>query len=608
VEELLRTERDDRVLRDRLEPLALEPGFRAVRSSTWAPALYRRNAVLFRPFILGRLAPFTTQGWTLKPEPWTPELETWLGEVERAGEVELYRRLYAWKLGLGLGRRPRHVETTWYGDLLRRVRAARAGAERQAVLSRLDVGLPLDEETAVALYAIDPEAARPFVRKHLPFTWGFGGEKRSLWKRLVAAARLRSDDAFAQELFRRQAPVDVWRAEARRVCTTVRDPEALGDALEQIHPKGWVSGIGPGLAEVLEARGRDAFPYVVRHLGEMWRSIFGRDGYKPILALAEERGWTDLWAELLRTCARGTEFDDAVLKLVRDRGMPEDEVVARLGLLAGVSREWNFGPLGLAQVHALSDGTAVALYERFPDLLRGPFRPHVGTRWAHPFKELATRALAEGDDDLVDHLASRSLLYLPSIDQRHEQVADLLSRHYESLRGDPVVLARRASSVLTRVPAYSIHTYDRLIRENRLARLLFERSNDSVLADRTAVRDLLEAPEIHVQALAFRALALPDARARAHAAASLDLLLPTLLRPLHRRTRRLAFGALDNAAHDEGAAAHVLRRAKEAYDLPDRKYDKEALVGLMGRVLHRHPALRSGGERPRVFRERMATT
>ena len=76
---------------------------------------------------------------------------------------------------------------------------------------------------------------------------------------------------------------------------------------------------------------------------------------------------------------------------------------------------------------------------------------------------------------------------------------------------------------------------------------LFERSAASYLADSRSLADLVEASEIHVMALAYRALGLDDERARKQSAAYLSLLLGTLLRPMQRDMRTLAFNALANA-------------------------------------------------------------
>ena len=53
----------------------------------------------------------------------------------------------------------------------------------------------------------------------------------------------------------------------------------------------------------------------------------------------------------------------------------------------------------------------------------------------------------------------------------------------------------------------------------------------------------------------------------------------TLLRPMQRDTRTLAFGALANAANTIESARLILDRAKDALNLPDTRYPKETSVG-----------------------------
>jgi hypothetical protein len=103
--------------------------------------------------------------------------------------------------------------------------------------------------------------------------------------------------------------------------------------------------------------------------------------------------------------------------------------------------------------------------------------------------------------------------------------------------------------------------------------------------------------------LAYRVLALPDQRAQALAAAHVEILLGTLLRPLHRRTRLAAFDALVNAARGDAAvAARIHARAREALKLPDKRYPKAELIGLIGRILAIRPELATEAERPVVYR------
>jgi hypothetical protein len=183
-----------------------------------------------------------------------------------------------------------------------------------------------------------------------------------------------------------------------------------------------------------------------------------------------------------------------------------------------------------------------------------------------------------------------------------------LAKDYQALRDrDPEAFARRAADVLTHIPAFAIYSYSQLLRTNTLARLLFVRSFDTFLAVPQAVQDLVEGSDIHVQMLAYRVLGQDDERARRLAVECLDILIGTLWRPLHRKTRLAAFDALANAATADAEAARlVLHRSREALRLPDTKYPKEQLIGLIGRVLAARPELRGPHEQPVVYRRQEA--
>lgn len=601
IERLLASATDDRALRDRLDQLAQEPGFHGVPLPVWAPALYRRDRVLFRPFILSHFSTHTWFQHSFRAVRWSAHarvLDPWLAAVDADGDVQLFRRLYAWKLQESSWKK---AQKAWRSALLERMRSAGTRHERQDVLARFDLPGSLTEEAATELYRLDAPSTRAFILSHLPLRWTSLDAKRALWRPLHELAERLGDAEFASALFRKQAPIAEWRTEALRLGRDLSDAAALLTALERVHPQGWdLKGIGPVFVELLQARGRDVFPYVVRHMADLRRLWFRDDGYRPLLALARAQGWWDLWAEVMRAGATPAAFDGAVLELVEDRALPDAEARHRLRLLAGVSRELHFGPFSLAQVHRLKDATAVALYRRFPDVVRTAFRLHVGARYGQPYEDLVECVREAGDEALLDYLASRLFVVYP--ERKQLRAAERMAADFEALASDPPAFARRAAAVLGQVPAYSIADYGRLVRENRLARLLFERAPDAYLAEPRALRDLLEAPEIHVQALGFRALGLDDDRARAAAAQNVDLLQAALFRPLHRRTRLLAFAALENAAGAPEPARRVVARAREALALPDLRYPKEQLFGLLGRLLHRWPELRQPHERPIVHR------
>jgi hypothetical protein len=323
---------------------------------------------------------------------------------------------------------------------------------------------------------------------------------------------------------------------------------------------------------------------------------------------AREKGWWDLWSALIRTCSSQKEFNKEIRSLLEDKTLPPDQLIERLLALAGASREWSWPGAGIAAIHQLDEPVALLMYERFPELLRGPFKLHIQPAiWGANFSTLIDRFIEAGDEEMIDSLASRIVTRFGRWGNapRLLDEADKLADYYGGLKSDEAVFSRRAANVLTKVPAYSIYHYNPLIKANRLARLLFERSAKSYLAHPASMADLVEASEIHVMALAYRALGLDDDRARKLAAEHLPLLLGTLLRPMQRDTRTLAFGALANAANTLEAARLILERARDAQLLPDKRYPKERLLGLIAKLIHRWPELRGLREQPVIY-ERVA--
>lgn len=600
----------DAELRQKLDQLATDEisfsGF------TWlfGPDLYRRNRVLFRPFILSRFSTFMTlPKWRVEAIPWKGEkaniLEAWLAEVDRNDDADLFRRLYDWKLRARFDWRKRDARAQEIAtDLQARFQSAGSPARRQTVLRKFDLWFDLDEGPACALYAVDPPAAGPFILRRLRSGWLSGAPKRVLWIRLLHLADQRKDESFRWKLYRRQVPIADWTKECLALCDRVRDSSELGMELERRHPEGWNMNLADSFYQLVQRRGRDVFPYVMRHLRQVWGGWLMRGSYGKMADYARDKGWWDLWSALIRICSQASEFNKEVLALVDSTALSEKDVINRLLALAGVSREWNWAGFGIAAVHQLEEPVALRLYERFPDLLRGPYKLHVqGHFWGQSYPKLLDRFISAGDEEMVDLLASRIVTRSGRWGQAQKMLADAekLAGYYAALKTDEAIFSRRAANVLGQVPAYSIHQYHALVRENRLARLLFERSAASYLADPRSLADLVEGSEIHVMALAYRALALDDDRARAQASAHLGLLCGTLLRPMHRATRTLAFGALANAANSPETAKMILERAKDALSLPDIRYPKERLLGLIARIIHRWPELRGPREQPVVY-------
>jgi hypothetical protein len=614
VRSLLQRPMADIALREELEKLASsETSFSGL---TWlfGPELYRRNRVLFRPFILSRFSTYMiVPKWRTIVIRWRNDkaivLEAWLAEADKANDIELFRKLYEWKLAEKFDwSKPKQRAEQILADLHAHLRSANSAAKRQTVFRKFDLWFQLDEKEACSLYTADARSAGAFIIRRLPRGW-LGGDKRKIWHGLLALADARKDEDFRWHLYRRQVPLEDWVKEALVLCDKIRDGEDLCRELERRHPEGANINLAEGFFELLQRRGRHVFPYILRHLDQVWRGWLARGSYGRMADYAYEKGWWDLWSALIRTCASAKEFNQRVLELVNSRTSPEENVAGRLLALAGASREWNWPGFGIATVHQLEEPVALALYNRFPELLRGPYKLHVQANiWGQDYSGLLEHLMAAGDEEMIDHLASRivTLSGLWGNAAKLLKQADRLADYYAALKTSEVVFSRRAANVLGKVPAFSIHRYNELIRKNRLARLLFERSASSYLADPRGVADLVESAEIHVMALAYRTLGLNDPRAREQAVTHLPLLLGTLLRPMHRDTRALGFGALANAASTLESARLILDQARNAMSLPDTRYPKEKLLGLIALLLKRWPDLRGANEQPVVYERKIA--
>jgi hypothetical protein len=595
---------DDRALRDKLEALASTQHFRAL-TWFWAPLLYARNRAMFRPFI----SQYWAQHWVPPTNSWRWELAAWEGEVaksldpwlvqvEKDWEVGFFRRLYEWKnvgeRGWGLN------ETVWNFDLVQRFTAASPG-NRARVLEMFGHHATLTEDSAVALYRTDRACTTAFILSHLPmFYWG-EEKKRVSWSRLAECAVQAGDEDFRLKLYRRQVNLEDWTREVISLCRLIRDPAELCKALTDRHPTHLYNNVATTLVMLVEARGLDVVPYVRQHVTR----VFSYGNEKPLKRLldhARSRGWYDLWAAIVVSCRSHVEYNKAIKEVLSDMNLAETERLRRLSLLSGVSREWNGLGWGLAVVQQLDNDNALQLYKRYPELVHQSFRKHITPNYGSNYGAVFNEAWNRGDDALADYLASRYATDAWSRADKRRPLFDLVAEKYTELKLDDEAFARRAANVLTLIPAYSIYNYAQLIRSNKLARMLFERSVKSYLSSAAAIRDLVEGGEIHVQMLAYRALGVDDDRARQLAAENLDILLGTVLRPLQRKTRAAAFRALSNAAATEDGARRVLAKAREAFALPDKGYPKEALVGLIARILARHPSLATPAEQRVVYR------
>jgi hypothetical protein len=103
IRSLLKQPLADAALREQLEKLAtVEISFSGF---TWlfGPELYRRNRILFRPFILSRFSTYMVlPKFRSEQIRWKGDkgviLESWLDQADKNDDADLFRRLYKWKL------------------------------------------------------------------------------------------------------------------------------------------------------------------------------------------------------------------------------------------------------------------------------------------------------------------------------------------------------------------------------------------------------------------------------------------------------------------------------------------------------------------------------
>ena len=160
------------------------------------------------------------------------------------------------------------------------------------------------------------------------------------------------------------------------------------------------------------------------------------------MELARREGWLELWAALLGSCASAAEYDREALSLVQDQSTPEPELLRRLVSLAGAGSSAMSG----SRRKPLRDGTLLALYERFPDLVRGPFQAQLDPSPSRPRAGLMDKAIERRDDELIDVMAARLAVRSErSGAERLLGVAAITARYLEASATDAIGLGRRAS-------------------------------------------------------------------------------------------------------------------------------------------------------------------
>ena len=213
----------------------------------------------------------------------------------------------------------------------------------------------------------------------------------------------------------------------------------------------------------------------------------------------------------------------------------------------------------------LKDATLLALYQRFPHYVRGPFRGHLAPSIKQPRTALLKRAVDQHDDELIDLLASHLAAYQPrSGDTALIDAAQLAANYYAGLALDDTSRAARAVRILKRVPAGTVQSLRQLERTNPLARALFARVRAASQASPETVAELLAAPDRQILSLGLDVLAQAGAGSALVVDANLDLLLDVLDRSVDRPAVRRVLKVLRAVATQSVGAARTATCAREA--------------------------------------------
>jgi hypothetical protein len=574
IEALLEAHADDRELAGALMELSRRV-YIGSEVAWWAPMLYERNRVVFLPLIERNV-----NSWALTG---VKNLDQWMARVEENRDFRLYRVLYQASLSGA-----RNAQARWRDDLLSGFRAAPDRGTRRDVVDKYDIWYEIDDELAAELYAIDPPVTRELLLRRIDRArwWDVAYEETA------ELARSRGDEDFYFELYRRTFGRDTWSADVRRLAREVSDPAELCRELDRRHGTGPDAPVDPKtLVELLQKRGAAVFPYLERRVADV-QSWGDHATWKRLADLARDGGWLNLWGVVVSSHFPANLFSDEVARLCAGR-QPPLERAAKLLRIAGAKHGWG----SWRRFTGLEEKAATALYDAFPLLCRSAFGVHLLVTRQTPYLALAERAAKAGDTEMIDLLAARAAVAdTYPINANLDWYVD----HYRAL--SDVDFAARAVNVLGLIEPPNRGYRTIAHRETPLYRLLFDDPRRYLPAIDRA-RDLLESTYEGSRRMAMRMIAAAGDAGVDAAVGNVDHLGAYLLDEASRATRIAALDALAVAAEaSPEIAADVLARARAALDLRRKRYPRDRVIELIGRILWRWPELRGDREQPVIHR------
>ena len=147
-------------------------------------------------------------------------------------------------------------------------------------------------------------------------------------------------------------------------------------------------------------------PYVREKLDGIVGGWYGSSP-EPLIKLAREHGWWDLWAAVVRSATVPKYFNEETCRVLDDAALDDSTRVERLRRCAE-SRGSGTGRVSAWRASICSRTISrPGCTGRYPQLVRGPFKPNVVPRWWQGGPRLLAAAQEAGDEELVDVLASR---------------------------------------------------------------------------------------------------------------------------------------------------------------------------------------------------------
>lgn len=529
---LLRAGLDHSALAQELEALAAGEGFGAT-ADLWAPALYARDPRYFAPFLARHLTAAQSDVITAL-----------LPRLEADGQTDLFSTLY----------RVATNEQNWNADLAHLVAALSDDAAlAQAVRLRGDVpgNFALYEDLAVALYRRLPALFAQTFLAHVQPSYDWQNNRPRDYRELRQTAKAQSDEAVYWRLFRTFADTSEWKIEISRLAQQNVSSDAIVAELVKRRLDQPMNMDADLLVTFVDTYGPALVPFVEANLD--W---FGQLKPDAMLEAIERLGDVGLFRRVFFRFGRMKEWNEAIRKLVA--ATPDDAALATAlqrwqpPTMQLQPRDWwldadlalklyqrnanLFRPFLLSTLHnppiALFDEAEDAGDETFLDALTFGFIDELATRVSTTFPFKPTVAFADFAEPQQGWIRDWSQAINDRFDRLYNQASEAYTQHAAN------ILCRGLGAAWKLRDDIELHPVAYLCQKYRAA---WAQSS-------TAIRDLLETPDAHINELALTFLEAGGAATAARLVEALPSLAALLLGPAKSPLKRQILRLLEAAA------------------------------------------------------------